>query len=140
MGFYYGIKLQLITDIDGLPLDLQFATTKLGDRDWLESRAGTIFKDQGYLFVDDKGYQGKEFQERIINTGNYLFTGIKQSKTNKLPLAEWQLQLLKLRSRIETCFGKLKNNYNLVSTKARSPLGYMFNWILAIFSLVVGWN
>jgi hypothetical protein len=42
MGFYYGVKLQLITDIDGLPLDLQFTTTKLGDRDWLESRAITI--------------------------------------------------------------------------------------------------
>jgi Transposase DDE domain len=140
MGFYYGVKLQLITDIDGLPLDLQFTTTRLGDRDWLESKASTIFKNQGYLFVGDKGYQGKEFQERIRNTGNYLFTGIKQSKTNKLPLAQWQLRLLKLRSRIETCFGKLKNNYNLVSTKARSPLGYMLNWILAIFSFVVGWN
>lgn len=140
MGFYYGIKLQLITDIDGIPLSAQFTSTKKGDRDWLEEQADSKFKNCGYLFVGDKGYQGVEFNTRIQDTGNYLFTGIKQSKNVRLPLAQWQLQLLKLRARIETCFGKLKNNYNLVSTKARTPLGYMFNWILAIFSFVVGWK
>ena len=139
MGFYYGVKLQLITDIDGLPLSLQFTTTKLGDRDWLEQQAQSKFKERGYLFVGDKGYQGIEFNQRIRTTGNYLFTGIKQSKNVKLPLAQWQLQLLKLRARIESCFGKLKNNFNLVSTKACTPMGYMFNWILAVFSFVVGW-
>ena len=139
MGFYYGVKLQLITDMDGVPLSLQFTTTKIGDRDWLEQQANTIFKDNGYLFVGDKGYQGIEFNNSIQATGNYIFTGIRKSKKVTLPLAQWQLKLLKLRARIETCFGKLKNNYNLVSTKARTPLGYMFNWILAIFSFVVGW-
>ena len=139
MGFYYGIKLQLITDIDGIPLSLQFTTTKTGDRDWLEQETQTTFKDCGYLFVGDKGYCGVEFHKKILNTGNYLLTGIKRSKKATLPLALWQLQLLKLRARIETCFDKLKDYYNLVSTKARSPLGYQLNWIISIFSLVVGW-
>ena len=140
MGYYYGIKLQLITNIDGLPLDLQFTTTKTGDRDWLESRATKYFKDKNCLFVGDKGYQGKEFTKRINSTGNCLFTGIKQSKNIKLPMTTWQNTLLKLRARIETCFGKLKNYYNLTTTKARTLQGFVNHLILAVFSLVVGWE
>ena len=72
MGFYYGIKLQLITDIDGIPLSLQFTTqfttTKTGDRDWLEQETQTTYKDRGYLFVGDKGYQGVEFIPNTLTT------------------------------------------------------------------------
>jgi hypothetical protein len=136
MGFYYGFKLHLITNYEGLPL--YFGINNTSERDWLEQQAQTTFKDWNYLIVGDKGYQGKEFTARINNTGNYLLTGIRQSKTNKLPLATWQLHLLKLRARIETCFGKLKINYNLTNTKGRSKLGCMFNWILSIFALLIG--
>lgn len=140
MGFYYGFKLQLITNIDGLPIDLQFTTTKTGDRDWLLARTSKIFKDLNCLFVGDKGYQGIEFNKRIQDTGNYLFSGIRKTKNIKLPLANWQHKLLKLRARIETCFGKLKTDYNLTTTKARTLRGFMNNLILAIFSFVVGWE
>lgn len=140
MGFYYGLKLQLITNINGLPLDLQFTTTKIGDRNWLESRCKSLFKDSGCLFVGDKGYLGKDFNSQIIKTGNYLLTGVKKGKNIKLPLASWQMELLKLRARIETCFGKLKNNNNLTATKARTVKGFLFNLVLAVFSFVVGWE
>jgi Transposase DDE domain len=138
MGWYYGIRLHMITDIDGLPLSLGFTTTKTGEREWLKTRANTIFKDNKMLFVADKGYLGKDYQQDILSSGNYILTGIKPSKTNKLPLADWQLHLFKLRARIETCFGKLKNNYNLVSTKARTPFGFCFNWVMAVFSFLIG--
>jgi Transposase DDE domain len=138
MGYYFGIRLHMITDIDGMPLSLEFTTTKIGEREWLRTKSNSIFKDLGLLFVADKGYLGKELQQDILNSGNFILTGIKQSKTNKLPLADWQLQLFKLRARIETCFGKLKNSYNLVSTKARTPFGFCFNWIIAVFSFLVG--
>ena len=129
-----------MTDIDGLPLTLQFTKTKENDRDWLQKKLQTTFENMGYLVVGDKGYQGIEFRKKVLDTGNYLLTGVKKSKNITLPLASWQLDLLKLRARIENCFGKLKSDFNLVSTKARTPMGFMFNWILAIFSFVVGWK
>ena len=137
MGYFYGVRLHMIADIDGLPISLGFTTTKVGERQWLKDKANNIFKDLGLLFVADKGYQGIDFKQEILESGNYILTGIKQSKTNKLPLANWQQTLFKLRARIETCFGKLKNSYNLVSTKSRSPFGFCFNWIIAVFSLLV---
>jgi hypothetical protein len=127
----------MITDINGLPISIGFSTTKVGEREWLRVRVNSVFKGCGLLFVGDKGYQGIDFKQDILDSGNYILTGIKQSKNNKLPLAQWQLQLFKQRARIETCFGKLKNNYNLVSTKARSPFGFCFNWILAVFGLLM---
>jgi hypothetical protein len=138
MVYYFGIRLHMITDIEGLPLSLEFTTTKIGEREWLKTRANSIFKDNQMLFVADKGYLGKEFQQDILSSRNYNLAGIKPSKNNKLPLADWQLHLFKLRARIETCFGKLKNNYNLVSTKARAPFGFCFNWIMAVFSFLIG--
>ena len=140
MGFYFGFKLQLITNIDGIPIDLQFTSTKIGDRNWLESRITRYFTNLSCFFVVDKGYQGIDFTNRIFKTGNYILTGVKSSKSVKLPLANWQMGLLKLRARIENCFGKLKNEFNLITTKARSEKGFMNNLILAIFSFVVGWK
>jgi hypothetical protein len=137
-GWYFGVRLHLITDIDSLPISLGFTTTKIGEREWLKQTANTIFKDKGYLFVADKGYQGFLFQQDIQKSGNYILTGTKTTKHNNLPLANWQLCLFKLRARIESCFGKLKNNYNLVSTKARSSFGFCFNWVVAVFSFLVG--
>jgi hypothetical protein len=137
MGYYYGVRLHLIVDIDRLPISLSFTTTKVGEREWLKKTVNTTFKNWNILFVADKGYQGVEFKKEIEESGNYILTGIKQTKRNKLPLANWQQYLFKLRARIESCFGKLKNNYNLVSTKSRSSFGFCFNWILSVFSLLI---
>jgi hypothetical protein len=136
MGYYYGIRLHLITDIDGNILQYGVTTTKQGEREWLLYQAQTTFKNYGILFVADKGYQGLEFQANIRQTGNHILTGIKQSKKNKLPLANWQMWLFQMRARIETCFGKLKTKYNLTSPKARSPFAFCFGIILSLFALI----
>jgi hypothetical protein len=83
MGYYYGVRLHMITDINGLPLTLGFTTTKVGEREWLRVRVNSVFKDCGLLFVGDKGYQGIDFKQDILDSGNYILTGIKQSKNNK---------------------------------------------------------
>jgi hypothetical protein len=47
------------------------------------------------------------FWELLWVKGSYVLTGIKQTKNNKLLLADWQYHPLKFRAMIETCFGKL---------------------------------
>lgn len=111
-------------------------TTKVQEREWLLNQI--TFVNYGILFIADKGYQGAKFKANIEQTGNYLLTGIKQSKKNALPLAPWQAWLFQMRARIENCFGKLKCNYNLTSTKTRSTFTFCFNIILSLFALIVG--
>ena len=134
-GFYYGFKFHLIADVDGVPLS--FSVNTFEERKWLEIELNSTFKDWNFLFVGDKGYQSKGLQNIAYQSGNYLLTGVKKSKKQTLPLAFWQLQTLKLRARIETCFEKLKNNFNLACTKRRSKLGFIFNILLAVFGLLI---
>ena len=134
MGWYYGMRMHLITDIDGVILQYGVTKTKCGEREWLLNQAQTTFKNYSILFIGDKGYQGVDFQSNIRQTGNYLLTRIKQSKKNKLPLANWQMWLFQIR--IETCFGKLKCKYNLTSPKARSSFAFCFGIILSLFTLI----
>jgi hypothetical protein len=136
MGYYYGMRMHLITDINGTILQYGVTTTKVQEREWLLNQAQTTFRNCGILFVGDKGYQGLKFQANIRQTGNHILTGIKQTKTNKLPLASWQMWLFQMRARIETCFGKLKCNYNLVSPKARPSFAFIFGIILSLFTLI----
>ena len=133
-GFYYGFKFHLITDVEGLPLS--FSVNTLEERKWLEIQLKSTFKDWNFLIVGDKGYQSKDLQNIAYQSGNYLLTGVRKSKKQTLPLAFWQFESLKLRARIETVFGKLKNDFNLGGTKRRSKIGFIFNILLAIFGLL----
>jgi hypothetical protein len=90
------------------------------------------------MFVADKGYQAKWLQDLATETGNYLLTGMKSGKNQKTLASQFDIYLLHNRAKIETLFSNLKMNYNLVSTRSRSILGYVFNYIFANFSLVSG--
>jgi Transposase DDE domain len=145
MGWYYGFKLHLVLDYTtNLPIYITFTQAKTDDRLVLKelmkgndnNGLNGLFYNSGTMFVADKGYQSKELEQVAYNTGNYLLTGKRQSKNMKT-LASWfDIYLLHHRARVETPFSKLKGKYNLVSTKARSTFGYIFNYVFSIFSLV----
>ncbi len=138
MGWYYGIKLHCIMDYQNNPIYFTFTNAKTDDRQVLKQALSDkkLFYDTNTMFVADKGYQAKWLEELAKETQNYLITGKRKSKTTNT-LASWfDMHLLHNRARIETIFSKLKTNYNLTSTKARSEFGYFFNTIFALFSLL----
>jgi hypothetical protein len=140
IGWYYGFKEHLICDWETKKaLKIEFSKSNQDDRIFLANTLkSSLFYLSGTMFVGDKGYQAKWLQDLATQTGNYLLTGVKTSKNQKILASQFDIYLLHNRAKIETLFSNLKINYNLVNTRSRSILGYVFNYIFANFSLVVG--
>lgn len=114
-------------------IDFQFTNAKLDDRQYLKEimESKDKFLNSQTMFVADKGYQAKWLEELAKNTNNYLITGKKKSKNMKVLASQFDIHLLHTRARIEAVFSNLKQNCFLTSTRSRSVLGYLFNYVLS---------
>lgn len=139
MGWYYGFKLHLVCDYTARqrPLFIQFSNAKLDDRQVLATvMRSSVFRNSGTMFVADKGYLAKWLEDLAYETGNYLLTGKKTTKNMKVLASQFDIYLLHNRAKIETLFSRLKLNYFMSSTRSRSVLGYIFNYLNSIFTLL----
>ena len=139
MGWYYGVKLHLVCDYTARqrPLFIQFSNAKLDDRQVLATvMKSSIFRNTGTMFVADKGYLAKWLEDLAYETGNYLLTGKKTTKNMKVLASQFDIYRLRNRAKIETLFSRLKLNYFMSSTRSRSVLGYIFNCLNSIFTLL----
>lgn len=138
MGFYFGFKLHLTCDYNTQkPIHIMFSNAKLDDRKYLEKLLKNEFINTGTMFVADKGYQARWLEELAKETGNYLITGKRKSKKTRTLASQFDIYLLHNRAKIESIFGTLKTNYNLTTTKSRSILGYLFNYITSLFTYLI---
>jgi len=136
-GWYYGFKLHLTCDFQTKKvIDFQFSSSKLDDRKYLEDIMKTTFLNSQTMFVADKGYQAKWLEDLAKDTQNYLLTGKKKSKNMKTLASQFDIYLLRIRARIESIFSDLKQNCFLTSTRSRSPLGYLFNYVSSMYFLI----
>jgi penicillin-binding protein-related factor A (putative recombinase) len=136
-GWYYGFKLHLTCNFETKEvIDFNFSNAKLDDRKYLEKIMKESFLNTETMFVVDKGYQAKWLEELAKDTGNYLLTGKKKSKNMRILASQFDIYLLHIRARIESIFSDLKVNCFLTNTRSRSVLGYLFNYVLAIYYLV----
>jgi hypothetical protein len=136
MGWYYGLKLHLVSDWETAEvIDFKFSHSNFDDRQYLKdiiNDKDKFFASQT-LFVGDKGYQAKWLEVLAQETGNYLITGKKRSKNTNTLASTFDIYLLHTRARVETIFSNLKQNCFLTHTRSRSVLGYMFNYISAMY-------
>jgi penicillin-binding protein-related factor A (putative recombinase) len=136
-GWYYGFKLHLTCDFETKNvLDFQFSNAKLDDRKYLENIMKNSFFNSETMFVADKGYQAQWLEDLAKKTKNYLLTGKKKSKNMSILASQFDIYLLHIRARIESIFSDLKLNCSLTSTRSRSVLGYLFNYISSIYFLI----
>ena len=139
MGWYFGIKFHIVIDYStNLPIYAVFTKAKIDDRQVLKQimENRELFRNTGTMFVADKGYQALWLEELAYQTGNYLITGKRKSKTMRILASQFDIHLLHHRAKVETPFSKLKGKYNMTLTKARSVFGYLFNYTFSLFSLV----
>ncbi len=137
MGWFYGFKLHITCDYETKDVvDFMFSKAKLDDRKYLEKLTSKTFANTGTMFVADKGYQAIWLEELVKETGNYLITGKRKSKTTNTLASQFDIFLLHIRARIETIFSNLKLNQYLTNTRSRSVLGYAFNYFLALFGQI----
>lgn len=114
-GWFYGIKLHLVTNEHGEIIDLQFTMGNVDDRIPVPKLTERLY---GLLF-GDKGYIKQELFEYLHSRGLKLVTGIKSKMQNKL-VTLFEKTLLRKRSIIESVFSILKTHFELEHTRHRS--------------------
>lgn len=118
MGWFYGLKLHLITNENGEMISFTFSSGNKSDcnKEIIESLTSNI--KVGKLFAD-AGYVSSKLAEDLLEKGIQLFYKFKKNMKNKLVQIEdkW---LHKKRTIIETIFDLLKNIFELWHTRHRS--------------------
>ena len=128
-GWFYGLKMHLITDLDGRMLSIKFTSGNTDDRevvmDLAQGMDGIFVADAGYI----KEELGKEFHEeskRVL---------LVKPRANMKKLATLtEIYIYSQRMRIELSFRTLKMFYGLVTSLPRSVFGYLANYSYAILA------
>ena len=119
MGWFFGCKLHLIMNQSGELVSTALSNGHTADikmvEQWVEGLKAKLYADRGYI--------SHKLKSKLINQDIDLITyhrknmqGIQLSKEDEYHLRQ--------RNKIETLFSLLKGTYNLVTSKARSVIGY----------------
>ncbi|OGK38757.1 hypothetical protein A3F03_04000 [Candidatus Roizmanbacteria bacterium RIFCSPHIGHO2_12_FULL_41_11] len=127
-GWFYGLKLHIITDLKKNMLMMRFTTGRVDDRVVLDE---FLDKFSNSMILADAGYISPKLQQKAIQRRNVMLTGIRKNM-NKLttPL---QIFLLNMRGGIESVFSVLKERLGLISSLPRSENGYLAHYSRALF-------
>lgn len=117
---YFGFKVHAITDLDGNPYDYILTPANVDDRDAVFELSEIV--DIDVLFAD-KGYDGKQFLENILNETDIQLIALKK-KNSKNPLPKELRNLVShYRRRIETTFGQMVEHFDSEHVRAKSMVG-----------------
>ena len=113
------MKVHVITDLNGNPIDYLVTKANVDDRDALQELSDMVLI--GILF-GDKGYVGKISKELREETGIQLYALKRGNSKNPLP-KPFRNMISKLRKRIEVTFNQMIEHFDIERVRANSILG-----------------
>ncbi|WOE33340.1 MULTISPECIES: IS982 family transposase [unclassified Acinetobacter] len=120
MGWFYGCKLHIVMNQFGKIVSSALSNGHIADIKMVEKLVAGL---QAKLYAD-RGYISKELKSRLRDQGIDLIT-YHRKNMKSVQLQQSDEYHLKQRNKIETLFSLLKGQYNLVTSKARSILGFL---------------
>jgi len=120
MGWFYGCKLHIAMNQFGEIACSALSNGHVADIKMVEQLVDDL---QAKLYAD-RGYIGQELKGRLKDQGIDLIT-YHRKNMRPIQLSALDEYHLKQRNKIETLFSLLKGQYNLVTSKARSILGFL---------------
>lgn len=127
-GWFYGLKLHIVTDLKRNILMIKFTTGRVDDRVVLD---GFLDQLKNSLVLADAGYISPKLQQKAIHRRNVILTSVRKNmKKLATPL---QIFLLTMRGRIECVFSVLKERLGLISSLPRSENGYLAHYSRVLF-------
>lgn len=131
-GWFYGLKLHLIADLEERILALRFTSGTTDDREIVVDLAG----DLSGIFIADAGYVSEKLERSFYREG---IRGIFAKPRSNMKKLATQLDgfLYGTRMRIELNFRNLKCFYGLVSSLPRSVAGYLANYTYAMLAYLL---
>lgn len=132
-GWFYGLKLHLIADLDGKLLSIKFTSGNTDDRAVVLDLAG----DLNGIFVGDAGYLSDPLARAFSRASTRVLLTKTRSNMKKLAtmLDVW---LYSTRMRIELNFRNLKCFFGLLTSLPRSVSGYLANYTYSILAYLWG--
>lgn len=116
---YYGMKVHVVTDLYGNPIDYVLTKANIDDRDVLFELSSLVNID---VLFGDKGYVGN-INEELKQEKNIKLYALKRGNSkNPLP-HKFRNLISKLRRRIETTFYQLNECFNIERVRANSKIG-----------------
>jgi hypothetical protein len=121
--FYWGLKLYLVTTLDGMPIVWCLADPKLGEREVAIELLGHAHDlaalPAGVVLIGDKGFAGREFAQAMTCLGITFVRPDRRDETRRHP------NLAAIRQRIESIINTAKSQLSLERHGARTPAGVM---------------
>jgi hypothetical protein len=131
-GYFYGLKLHLIADLEGRVLSLKFTSGDTDDR----SVVIDLAKGLSGIFIADAGYVSADLERSFYQEGIRAIFAKARSNMKKLA-TEMDTFLYSTRMRIELNFRNLKCFFGLITSLPRSVAGYLANYTYAIVSYLL---
>jgi hypothetical protein len=127
-GWFYGIKLHLLTDLHGRLVNFQFTTGTVFDGTILPN---FIRKYQSKTYIADSAYLSKDYQDLASKYNSIILA--KTRKNMKILATQEQTQLLNKRKKVESVISSIKDKYLLNTSLPRSVNGYLAHYIRCLF-------
>lgn len=131
-NYFYGVKVQLLTTKDGIPIAFHFTPGRAGDAkaigkmiDKLPPEA-SIYGDSAYL---DYSLEDKAFERKAI-----LLKIQRKSNSKRIDTLEQKLEKLKMRKRVETTISDVKKLFPR-TIHAITLEGFLIKLTLFVFGL-----
>lgn len=116
---YYGMKVHVITDLYGNPIDYLLTKANVDDRDALHELSDMVNIN---ILFGDKGYVGTISEELKREKGISLYALKRDNSKNPLP-KPFRNMISKFRRRIESTFNQLIEHFDIERVRANSILG-----------------
>src|SRR6476661_7886745 len=120
--------MHIMCDEYGNLLQLAFTSGNVDDRIILKQ---FLSKIEDKIIGADAGYCSKECEKQPWENNNILLADVR--KNMKTLAAQWQGEVLNMRSVVERCFSVIKTRLNLISSLPRSVEGYLAHYVRTVF-------
>lgn len=132
---YYGFKLHLVTDTQGIPIHFDLTPAKIADISMTEEllSASSI----NTLTFADKGYLSDPLETRLFEGYNITLISPKRKNMKNRESVTDRRILNKIRQRIEVTNGLLKEQFRLERTYAKTLYGLMRRIVSKITAMTV---
>lgn len=132
-GHYYGLKMNITTDLAGRLLALHFASGNGDDR----KAFAKMNRDINGIFIADAGYVSKDLAKEFFIENRRILLAKPRANMKKLATAMFN-KLYDTRMLIEQHFRNLKEFFGLVASLPRSIDGYLANYLYSLLAYVLG--
>lgn len=129
-GWHYGFKLHTSVNIKG-----QFNSLALTPADVYDAQMmPKILNEKTKIAVGDSHYGARIMGKKIFEIYGTIIVAPPHFSQKKKVLTWWQDLLLKMRPKIESVFGYLKERLGLVTSFPRSIRGYILHYLRILLS------